>query len=224
MKNHILFAGMLSIVACCMPSCKNSTDKAKTTMESPSVVHSQNDTMDSGHMTMDKGMMQPITMMMDKMKGMKISADFDLNFAHMMIIHHQGAVDMAQIEITKGTDENIKKMAQDIITDQSDEIKKLQDIINDHKHTGLNETADETHNELNASMTTMMAKMKNMQMTGNTDKDFALMMIPHHESAIDMATLEIIHGHHVRLKLMAQKMIADQKKEIEEFKSWLSSH
>lgn len=79
------------------------------------------------------------------------------------------------------------------------------------------------HNELGETMKAMMDKMNNMQMTGNSDKDYAMMMIPHHESAVTMAEDELKHGKQLGLKKMAQKMIADQSKEINEFKAWLSN-
>ncbi len=46
---------------------------------------------------------------------------FDLDFANMMIIHHQGAIDMSNEELKSGTDEKMKKMAEKIITKQREE-------------------------------------------------------------------------------------------------------
>ena len=69
-------------------------------------------------------------------------------------------------------------------------------------------------------MRSMMDKMTTMQMTGNTDKDFVMMMIPHHEGAKTMAEHQVKHGKNAELKKMAQKMITDQTKEIAELKAW----
>ena len=44
--------------------------------------------------------------------------------------------------------------------------------------------------------------------------DFAAMMIPHHQGAIDMAVAELRHGHNERLKRIAQEIIVDQQQEI----------
>ena len=63
-----------------------------------------------------------------------------------------------------------------------------------------------------------------MKMSGDADKDFVMMMIPHHESAVTMAEDEISHGKEYELKKLAQKIIADQNKEIKEFKDWLTNH
>lgn len=79
----------------------------------------------------------------------------------------------------------------------------------------------EKHDELSKGMEDMKAVMGKMQMTGNTDKDFAMMMVSHHESAIKMSKDELSHGMNAELKQMAKKGIDDQTKEISKFKSWL---
>lgn len=61
-------------------------------------------------------------------------------------------------------------------------------------------------------------------MTGNPDRDFALMMIPHHQGAIDMAKVLLQHGKDSELKKMAQETIPKQEKEISDLKRWLESH
>jgi len=50
--------------------------------------------------------------------------------------------------------------------------------------------------------------------TGDADKDFARMMIPHHQGAIDMAMAELRYGKDQRLKRLAQEIIVDQQQEI----------
>lgn len=79
------------------------------------------------------------------------------------------------------------------------------------------------HDELSKNMDDMKANMSGMQMTGNTDKDFAMMMISHHEGAVKMFKDELSHGMNAQLKQIAQKGISDQTKEISEFKSWMNS-
>ena len=61
-------------------------------------------------------------------------------------------------------------------------------------------------------------------MTGNPDRDFAMMMIPHHQGAIDMAKIQLQHGKDTELKKMAQEAITKQEKEIAELKRWLETH
>jgi len=56
---------------------------------------------------------------------MKMSGDTDKDFISMMIMHHQGAIDMASVEIKNGTDPKIKKMAEEIIKKQKIEIEQM---------------------------------------------------------------------------------------------------
>jgi uncharacterized protein (DUF305 family) len=64
----------------------------------------------------------------------------------------------------------------------------------------------------------MQKDMAGMRMSGNPDRDFAMMMQRHHQGAIDMAQEYLRHGKDKQLRAMAQKMIRDQKKEIAELK------
>ena len=50
--------------------------------------------------------------------------------------------------------------------------------------------------------------------SGDADRDFARMMIPHHQGAIDMALAELRYGKDKRLKRLAQEIIVDQQQEI----------
>jgi uncharacterized protein (DUF305 family) len=50
--------------------------------------------------------------------------------------------------------------------------------------------------------------------TGDADRDFARMMIPHHQGAIDMALVELRYGKDERLKRLAQEIIVSQQEEI----------
>ena len=50
--------------------------------------------------------------------------------------------------------------------------------------------------------------------TGDADRDFARMMIPHHQGAIDMALVEMRYGKDVRLRRLAQEIIVTQQQEI----------
>jgi len=54
----------------------------------------------------------------------------------------------------------------------------------------------------------------NVPFSGNADRDFARMMIPHHQGAIDMALAELRYGKDERLKRLAQEIIVDQQQEI----------
>ena len=67
--------------------------------------------------------------------------------------------------------------------------------------------------ENDAAMTRMMAGM-DVKPSGDIDRDFAAMMIPHHQGAIDMALAELRYGHNEQLHRIAQEIIVEQQQEI----------
>jgi uncharacterized protein (DUF305 family) len=74
-----------------------------------------------------------------------------------------------------------------------------------------------------ASMKTMMNAM-NVKPTGKPDADFAGMMIPHHQGAIDMARVELQYGTDPELRQLATDIVAAQEKEIAQMKAWLEKN
>jgi hypothetical protein len=62
-----------------------------------------------------------MTKMMDSM-AIKPSGDVDRDFVGMMTPHHQGAIDMAQAELRFGHNEQLRRIAQEIIVEQQQEI------------------------------------------------------------------------------------------------------
>jgi uncharacterized protein (DUF305 family) len=67
-----------------------------------------------------------------KMEAMKLSGAVDNDFAMMMRMHHQGAIDMAKIEIARGKDPAMKKMAEKMVAAQTKEIAELDKWIARH--------------------------------------------------------------------------------------------
>ena len=72
-------------------------------------------------------------------------------------------------------------------------------------------------------MSKNMKEMQSMQMTGDVDKDFAMMMKHHHQSGIEMAQVQVREGKDPELKKQAQKIIDGQKKEIAELDRWMQA-
>jgi uncharacterized protein (DUF305 family) len=225
MKKNIFIATAFALSISLLTACNDSSTTKETTSDTAMNMDEagMKDMNGSGSEEHDQMMKK----MMDDMSAVKMSGDFDVDFANMMIPHHQSAVDMAQSYLPKGKDEKIKTMAQNIIDSQKKEIEELKTMIANHKpsakkddHAGGGHGAD-GHNELMDAMNKMMNAMKGMKMSGDADKDFAMMMIPHHQSSVDMAENEISHGKHVEMKKFAQKVINDQTKEIKEFENWL---
>lgn len=158
-----------------------------------------------------------------QMEAMEMTGDADYDFASMMMIHHQGAIDMANKELEKGKDATIKGMAQQIIDKQTAEKTQLQAWINAHTIMPTAEGA-----AFDEEMMMDMEKMKNWKdtqvLTGNADSDFAQLMVIHHQQATDNANGILHHGSDEQIKEMAKMMIEDQNKEITDLTAWLKNN
>lgn len=76
-------------------------------------------------------------------------------------------------------------------------------------------SADKPFSDLmNEAMALMDQGMQNAPMNGDPDHDFAAMMIPHHQGAIDMAKVELLYGKDPVLRRLAQEIIVTQEQEI----------
>jgi uncharacterized protein (DUF305 family) len=78
-----------------------------------------------------------------------------------------------------------------------------------------NEASRTFMQSMSASMTRMDRGMANAPMNGAVDHDFATMMIPHHQGAIDMAKAELSYGRDPVMRRLAQEIIVDQQSEID---------
>ena len=72
-----------------------------------------------------EGLMESMTRMHSAMSSTRPSADADTDFVALMLPHHQAAIDMARIELTFGTDPQLRRLAQEIVTDQESEIQLM---------------------------------------------------------------------------------------------------
>lgn len=72
------------------------------------------------------------------------------------------------------------------------------------------------------SMEQMDNGMKSGAMNGDVDHDFATMMMPHHQGAIDMAKAELLYGKDPVMRRLAEEIVVDQQSEIQAMQLWLS--
>lgn len=68
--------------------------------------------------------------------------------------------------------------------------------------------------ENDAAMTKMMTAME-VKPTGDVDRDFVAMMVPHHQGAVDMAKALLRYGRNEQLRRLAQEIIVTQQQEID---------
>ncbi|GAA4336755.1 DUF305 domain-containing protein [Flaviaesturariibacter amylovorans] len=167
--------------------------------------------------TAGKSMMGLMQANMEQMKAMPSTGNPDNDFAGLMKIHHMGAIEMAQLELAQGTDSEVKAMAQKMLDAQQGEVAQLNSFLSGHSAHGGGEAF---YKEVTAGMGNMKMDMDH---SGSVDKQFVQMMIPHHLGAIDMAKAYLKSGaHEAQLKTMANKIISDQQKEIQDLQGWLA--
>jgi uncharacterized protein (DUF305 family) len=86
----------------------------------------------------------------------------------------------------------------------------------DDANSGRTNSADSTFAlQMMQAMDRMDSGMTAAKPTDDPDRDFAAMMIPHHQGAIDMAKAELIYGHDPVLRRLAEGIIVEQQQEIE---------
>lgn len=155
-----------------------------------------------------------------------MTGDADIDFATMMIPHHQGAIDMAKVQLEYGKDPELHTLSKEIIAAQEREIAFMKAWLGKNaKPAGDNAHAHHTPAAIAymAGMETMNKEM-NAAMTGDPDRDFVVMMIPHHQGAIDMAKVQLEYGKDPELHALSKEIVAAQESEIAFMKTWLDRH
>lgn len=221
MKISTLYIGTLAL-ALSFSACQNNASKSD---------NSSMDMSDSSHKNMDStatssGIMGAMDKMMKDMHQMEMTGNADYNLISMLKSHHQGALDMANVELESGTEPKLKQIAQNIVDKQSKEIQMLDDMLKSADKSKKDYEPSDKNSGLGKDMDVSMMKMMEMEHgnPGSVDHEFASMMIKHHKDGIDMGNIIVKHSKMAEFKSMAQKMIADQTKEIAELETTMSQH
>jgi uncharacterized protein (DUF305 family) len=163
-------------------------------------------------------MMTVMHEMMAEMQTMKMTQDPDIDYAEMMKMHHMGAIEMAELELRSGNNSEMKAMAQAIVDAQKKEITQLDSFLATSTPTTMNM---EFHMQMMEGME-RMGKQADLQIiNGKIDQDFATLMIGHHQSATEMAQMQLLMGKNTQLKSLSSMIIEEQNKEITQFQTWL---
>ena len=88
--------------------------------------------MANGQSPADQALMQGMTRMNQDMSGAPMTGDPDHDFVAMMIPHHQGAIDMAKVELQYGKDPAMRKLARAIVAAQENEIAEMKRWLAGH--------------------------------------------------------------------------------------------
>ena len=125
-SHHMATAGSANIYTGTLPYMGDMTNSANMSDMTNSA--NMSDMMKSGDMSamMKSGDMKAMMKAMnDKMAGMTMTRNHDVDFAQMMRIHHQGAIDMAEMELKNCKDASMRKMAKEVIKAQKKEIAAI---------------------------------------------------------------------------------------------------
>lgn len=150
-------------------------------------------------------------------------AQGDVEFAQMMIPHHQQALTMSELAATRATGKEIKSVAEKIKSGQQPEIATLSRWL-----TGWGQPTAQPGGHDMPGMGTMPgmmtdAQMQQLQAASGTDFDrmFARMMIAHHNGAIQMANQVLASTSNTDVKAFAQQVVAAQSAEIDQLQKIL---
>lgn len=136
---------------------------------------------------------------------------YDARFIDSMIIHHQGALTMAQAALQEAQRPELRAMATAIIAAQEAEIAQMQ-AWRAAWYPDLPTT------------TGMAMDMGPMDVADDPATPFEIRfieaMVPHHEGAVSMAKDALLNAEHSELKELAQAIIATQQAEIAQMRAW----
>lgn len=150
--------------------------------------------------------------------GSPTSGDYDQNFIDAMLPHHQAAIDMAKIAQRKAEHSELKVLADAIVSAQDGEIAQMQAWRK--AWFGSAEIAPGAGGHQMGGMDT---DLKQLEVTTPFDKAFIDAMIPHHQSAIDMAQEAKTKAKRQEIKALAADIITAQQTEIEQMNGWRSA-
>ena len=159
----------------------------------------------------------------DMMEGMQAN-NADVAFAKGMLPHHEGAVDMAEIQLKYGKDETMRKLATDIIAAQEAEIEQMENWLDANPDTEEQTYTKEMQQAYDASMKSMHDDMMQGILSKDADMAFAKGMLPHHQGAVAMAEVQLKYGKNDEMRKLAQDIIDAQQSEIDLMQSWISQN
>jgi uncharacterized protein (DUF305 family) len=141
----------------------------------------------------------------------------DERFIDAMVPHHQGAIAMAEVALKNAEHEKIKDLSRNIVSTQQAEIEELKSIKKEE--FGTSNVPMEMSQEQMRGMGMMMDPQE-LARSESFDRAFIDAMIPHHQSAIEMAKVAYEKSENPRIKKLAENIVSAQQAEIEQMKRW----
>lgn len=152
--------------------------------------------------------------------------EFDLRFIDGMILHHQGAITMAEAALQNSQRAEIKELAQNIVRDQEGEISRMQTWRQAwYPEASAEPTMYDAQMGHTMEMSTEM--QSSMQMDGDlgkADEEFDLRfingMIPHHDGALAMAEQGLKNSDRPEIQQVSNDILRTQQVEIDLMNQW----
>jgi uncharacterized protein (DUF305 family) len=141
----------------------------------------------------------------------------DERFIDAMVPHHQGAIAMAEVALKNAQHAEIKDLSRNIVSTQQAEIEELKSIKKEE--FGTSNVPMEMSQEQMRGMGMMMDPQE-LARSEPFDRAFIDAMIPHHQSAIEMAKVAYEKSENPRIKKLAENIVSAQQAEIEQMKRW----
>jgi len=150
--------------------------------------------------------------------GTSMMGDLDRQFIEEMIPHHEDAVLMAELALTKSDNEEIIKLAENIKREQSREIDEMRSWYKLWYGTDIPESAG----GMSQGMMGGGADLESLEDAELFDKEFIEQMIPHHQMALMMVPMMLQGTEHEEMKKLAEDIVRTQTEEINQMNAWYS--
>lgn len=138
----------------------------------------------------------------------------DRAFVAEMVLHHEMAVDMAEIGLERGESPFVRQLSVDIVRTQTAEIATLRREDAQLASAGVKKGVLGLPND----MMGMGGDTKKLRTVTPFDPPFLEMMLPHHQGAIELAKAELARGTDPELKALALDIVDAQQREIDGMK------
>jgi uncharacterized protein (DUF305 family) len=161
----------------------------------------------------------------------QMSIPFDQQFIDMMVPHHETAIEMAKLAEERAEHPELKLFAGEIMAAQESEIARMMEwrqawfgsepAPTKHGEAGMADM-EMGHSMMSGTMD-MKESVDGLRTADPFDKAFIEAMVPHHESALEMAKQAQERSEHPEIKRLADDIIAAQTREISKMKGWLDA-
>lgn len=195
-------------------------------------------------------MMAALHTLAEHSEALPTNGNLDLYFAQLIRENHRAAVSMSALELKQGQDPELRRIAQDIHkahqqlilglnsviqrmlaqppafpehTTQSHELEKLLEAATAGLHSAAHRNMAQAAGDKTPSDNYFERAAEDVG-TGSIDRDYAALLIPHHQNSIALARAELEFGRDDSLQKTAYFILQDQQREIGQAQAWLKKH